>query len=716
MPDYTQANRPLAVVTPLGEDVLLLVGLNGHEAISQLFSFQLDLLAEDRSKVKFDKLLGRPIGVRLLLPEDKERYFNGICRWVSQGARDDTFTSYRMEIVPQFWFLTKTARSRIFQHLSVPDILKKVFEGLDVTLEIQGTFHPRDFCVQYRETDFNFASRLMEEEGIFYFFKHTAGGHTMVVANSPDSHPDLENPSSIIYEELSGGVREEERITAWEKKQELRSGKYTLWDHCFEKPHEKLEGQIAILDSLTVGTVNHKLKLQTNEPLEIYDYPGAYAQRFDGVDKGGGDQASELGKIHTADSERTTKIRMEQETLPGLVIEGSSNCRHFVSGYKFELNRHFDANGEYVLTGISHSARMTGAGYRSDDGEFSYQNSFSCIPFDVSFPFTPPQMTPKPTVQGSQTAIVVGPPGEEIFVDKYGRVKVQFHWDRESTADADSSCWIRVGQNMAGIRWGAAFWPRIGHEVVVDFLEGDPDQPIIIGSVYNASEMPPYKLPDEKTKTVIFKSNSSKGGGGFNEFRVEDKKGKEQIFINAERNKDIRIKNDRYETVCNNSHFIVTKDQLEQVGGDKHFQVKGDHNEKVGGTASLTVGQNMQVKVGQNYALDAGTEIHLKSGVNLVIETGTSLTLKVGGNFININPGGIFIKGTMVMINSGGSAGSGAGSSPGTPKDPTEADKADPGAVSRPPPAAPPPKPVTYSSAALVMKQAAQEGNPFCYI
>jgi type VI secretion system secreted protein VgrG len=716
MPAYTQANRPLAVATPLGEDVLLLIGVNGHEAISQLFSYQLDLLAEDSSKVKFDKLLGRPIGVRLLLPEGKQRYFNGICRWVSQGGRDDTFTSYRMEIVPQFWFLTKTARSRIFQHLSVPDILKKVFEGLDVTLEIQGTFHPRDFCVQYRESDFNFASRLMEEEGIFYFFKHTANGHTMVVANSPDSHPDLENPSSIIYEELSGGVRDEERITAWEKRQELRTGKYTLWDHCFEKPHEKLEGQVAILDSLTVGTVKHKLKLNTNEQLEIYDYPGAYAQRFDGVDKGGGDQASELGKIHTADSERTTKIRMEQETLPGVVIEGSSNCRHFVTGYKFDLTRHFDANGEYVLTGINHSARMMGAGYRSDDGEFIYQNSFTCIPFDVSFPFTPPQMTIKPTVRGAQTAIVVGPPGEEIFVDKYGRVKVQFHWDRESKADADSSCWIRVAQNMSGIRWGAAFWPRIGHEVVIDFLEGDPDQPIITGSVYNASEMPPYKLPDEKTKTVIFKSNSSKGGGGFNEFRVEDKKGKEQIFINAERNKDIRIKNDRYETVCNNSHFIVIKDQLEQVKGDKHFQVKGDHNEKVGGTASLTVGQNQQLKVGQNYALDAGMEIHLKSGVNLVIETGTSLTLKVGGNFININPGGIFIKGTMVMINSGGAAGSGAGSSPGTPKDPIEADKADPGAVSKPPPAAPPPKPVTYSPAALVMKQAAQEGTPFCEI
>jgi type VI secretion system secreted protein VgrG len=273
-----------------------------------------------------------------------------------------------------------------------------------------------------------------------------------------------------------------------------------------------------------------------------------------------------------------------------------------------------------------------------------------------------------------------------------------------------------VAQNSSGIRWGAAFWPRIGHEVIVDFLEGDPDQPIIIGSVYNASEMPPYKLPDEKTKTVIFKSNSSKGGGGFNEFRVEDKKGKEQIFINAERNKDIRIRNDRFETVGNESHFIVKKDQLEQVGGDKHLHVKGDQNEKIDGTISVTAGQDMQEKVGQKYALDSGMEIHLKAGMTVVVEAGTSLTLKVGGNFINLNPGGVFISGTMVMINSGGAAGTGSGSSPDTPKDPKEADKAESGEKSKPPPAAPPRAPVTFSPAALVMKQAAQTGAPFCDI
>jgi len=370
-----------------------------------------------------------------------------------------------------------------------------------------------------------------------------------------------------------------------------------------------------------------------------------------------------------------------------------------------------------VLTSIQHLAAQSPDYFSAEARQRTYENSFTCIPYGGGrAPYRPPQVTPKPSVRGSQTAVVVGPAGEEIFVDKYGRVKVQFHWDREGQANEGSSCWIRVAQNQAGLRWGATYVPRIGQEVVVDFLEGDPDRPIIIGSVYNANELPPYKLPDEKTKTVIFKSLSSKGGGGFNEFRLEDKKGSEQIFINAERNTDFRIKKDRFETIGNESHLSVVTDQLEQVKGDKHLQVTGDRNEKVGGTVSLNVSQDMQEKVGSRYALQSGTEIHLKAGSNLVVESGATLTLKVGGNFININPGGIFIKGTMVMINSGGAAGTGAGSSPETPKNPKEADTAEPGQLSQPAPPSPPLAPVSFSSAALVMMQAAQSGVPFCDI
>jgi type VI secretion system secreted protein VgrG len=282
--------------------------------------------------------------------------------------------------------------------------------------------------------------------------------------------------------------------------------------------------------------------------------------------------------------------------------------------------------------------------------------------------------------------------------------------------DENSSCWIRVSQNHSGLKWGAGYWPRIGQEVVVDFVEGDPDQPIILGSVYNASEMPAYKLPDEKTKTIIHKSNSSKGGGGFNEIRFEDKSGSEQIFLHGQRNQDIRIKNDQMEWIGNDTHLIVKKDQLEQVEGDKHQKVKGDHNQQVDGTVSLKVGQDIQEKVGMKYALEAGMEIHLKSGTNLVIESGATLTLKVGGNFININPAGIFVQGTMVMINSGGAAGSGSGSSPEAPGQPKEADNAQTGQVSQPPPPPPAREPVTFSPAALALKQAAQQGAPFCEV
>lgn len=692
MATYTQENLPLSIDTPLGKDVLLILGISGHESISQLFSFQIDLMAEDYTKIKFEKLLGQKITVTLRLPDEKKRYFNGICSRISQGGRDESFTYYRMEIVPQLWLLTRNAQSRIFQHVTVPEILKQVLEGLDVSLEIQGAFHPRDYCVQYRETDFNFASRLMEEEGIFYYFKHAEDGHKLVVANTPDSHVEYEEEvqKKIIYEEIFGGHRDEGRIFSWEKTQELRTGKYTLWDHCFELPYKDLQSQISILDSVAVGAVQHKLKLNPNERLEIYDYPGAYAQRFDGVEKGGGDQASDLSKIFE-DNERTTKIRMEQETVPGLVVRGSSNCRHFVSGYRFSLDRHFDANGDYVLTSVTHSARLQGTGYRSGgDAEFTYENHFTCIPF--ALPFAPPQVAIKPTVQGSQTAEVVGHPGEEIFTDKYGRVKVQFHWDRQGKKDADSSCWIRVAQTWSGKKWGSMFIPRIGMEVVVDFLEGDPDQPIIVGCVYNADMMPPYDLPAEKTKSTT-KTMSSKGGGGFNEIRFEDKKGEEQVFIHGEKDQDIRIKNDRREWIGHDRHLVVKRDkrehierdeenvikqdQIEEIGRDHHLLIKGKEAIEVQETHSLKVKKDVNEKFDSNHNEETAMCIHTKAGMSLILEAGTQISLKVGSSFIDINPGGVFIQGTMVMINSGGGPGSGPGASIVPPKEAKLAEIAD---------------------------------------
>ncbi len=519
----TQANRALRVQTPLGTDKLIITRFNGSEEISQLFEWHLDLLAENATKVEFDKLIGQKITVELEMPSGKTRYFHGICNRLAEGKRDSTFTHYKMEVVPQFWLLCRRTQCRIFQQINVPDILKQVLKGLDVKFELSGKYPERDYCVQYRETDFDFANRLMEDEGIYYYFQHDKKGHTMIVADTPQSHVDVPEFNKAIFDDLTGGNRPEMRVTDWEKVQELRSGKVTLWDNCFELPQQHLDTQKTIQETVAVGKVTHKLKVADNDKLELYDYPGGYAQRFDGIDPGGGARPADLKKIFEENA-RVAKLRIEQEACESLEIRGSSNCRQFTAGEKFTLERHFDADGQYVLTSVEHSASYS-ANYRSGEGEeLKYTNSFTCIP--LALPYRPALETTKAAVQGTQTATVVGPKGETIFCDKYGRVKVQFHWDRQGKKDANSSCWIRVSQAWGGGTWGAMTIPHVGQEVIVDFEEGDPDRPLVIGRVYNAECMPPLTLPGHKTKTII------RDHGG-NQIFMEGDAGKESIVIGS---------------------------------------------------------------------------------------------------------------------------------------------------------------------------------------
>jgi type VI secretion system secreted protein VgrG len=533
VPAYSQTDRPLKITTPLGPDVLLLAGVDGHEEISRLFDFRVDLLADLKSDIRFDKIIGQSVTVEMRLLDGNKRYFNGIVNRFSQGRRDENFSHFTAEIVPKLWLLSKKIRCRIFQHLSIPDILKQVLTGFDVSYDITGTYYPRDFCVQYRESDFDFASRLMEEEGIYYFFKHTDGNHQMMVSDSTSKHPAVQGQTSAIYEEMSGELRTDMRVLSWEKTQELRSGECTLWDHCFELPGNHLEAKEKTIDTVAVGKVTHKLNL-ANDQLEIYDFPGCYAQRFDGIDQTGGDRPSDISHIFE-DRTRTVRLRMEQEEVLGLLIEGTSDCGQFAPGFKFTLERHYDADASYLLTRVEHHAQDES--YRSDHVEadaYQYENRFTCIPETLRY--RPQCLTPIPEISGMQTATVVGPPGEEIFVDKYGRVKVQFNWDREGKMNADSSCWLRVAQVWAGKGWGGFFWPRIGHEVIVIFEEGDPDQPLIIGSVYNADNMPPFTLPLRKKiggiKSASFSGTSKEN---FNGIVFYDEKGHEHTSIHSER-------------------------------------------------------------------------------------------------------------------------------------------------------------------------------------
>lgn len=654
---YSQADRVLRVATPLNTDDLLLIGFSGHEAISQLFEFRLDLMAENDTDIPFDQLLGQKIRFQLSLQDGTPRYFAGICNRISQGTRDDTFTSYHMQVVPQLWFLTKRAQSRIFQQVSVPEILKVVLGSLDVTYKLQGQYPARDYCVQYRETDFNFAGRLMEEEGIFYYFDHSANGHTLIVSDTPQDFPDLPNHSTVTFEGSEQGLHGEDRINSWEKTQDLASGRYTLWDHSFELPHKHLEADKTILDGVAVGQVRHKLKIGQNDKLEVYDYPGEYAQRFDGIDPGGGDRPQDVQKVF-GENQRTVGIRMQAEAAASMIIQGAGTCRNFVSGRLFSLTEHFNANGKYLLTGVQHEARMDD-NYRSGEGlsELVYTNAFTCLPAEL--PYRPARRAEKPVVQGTQTAVVVGPSGEEIFTDKYGRVKVQFHWDRQGKNDGNSSCWIRVGTPWAGKKWGAIHIPRIGQEVIVDFEEGDPDRPIIIGSVYNADMMPPYDLPANKTQSGI-KSRSTLGGSAddFNELRFEDSKGKEDIYFHAQKDFHRVVENDDDLSVGDNQTITIANDRTEVVkkGNEKVTIQQGDR------TVAVAMGNDThQIQMGDRAVqIDMGNDtLMIKMGNQTTkLDMGKSSTealqsieLKVGQSSIKLDQTGVTITGMMISIN-----------------------------------------------------------------
>ena len=680
---YTQENRLIAIATPLGEDVLLLQGFTGHEGVSRLFSFDLDLLSDSPS-ISFDDIVGQNVTISLILADQSQRYFNGFVSRFAQSGADARFTHYQMEVVPWLWFLTRNADCRIFQNMTIPDIIQKVFSDRgfsDFKSSLTGSYDPREYCVQYRETDFNFVSRLMEHYGIFYFFEHENGKHTLVLADSASAHQPCPGQSSAQYNQAGGGLDADDVVTDCHMEQELRTGKYSLTDYNFETPSASL-----MSNEPTVVEVGG------NTSYEIYDYPGDHLNQSQG------------GAL--------AKLRMQEEEAGHLVISGSSICRAFTSGYKFDLEDHYrdDMNASYVLTEIQHVAseggsyNMTGGG----KGE-TYTNHFTCIPADV--PYRPARTTPKPFVQGPQTALVVGKAGEEIWVDKYGRVIVQFYWDRQGQKNESSSCWIRTSQPWAGGNWGAMWIPRIGQEVIVSFLEGDPDRPIITGRVYNAEQMPAYTLPDEQTKSYI-KSYSSKGGGGFNEFRFEDKKGSEQVFINAEKNLDVRVKNNEYETVCKDLHLIVEqdrfehikndhhetidRDQAQSVGRDHHLKVSGKQAVEVDGSHSFKVTGDVAEEFGGNHSEQVSQALYLKAGMTVVIEAPMGITLKCGGNSVVVDPSGVTlaasalvtIQGSLVNINSGPGSPPGSGSPcslvpPMSPKDADEADKADPGEMAQ---------------------------------
>jgi type VI secretion system secreted protein VgrG len=632
--EYTQDERPIRVDTPLGEDVLLLEQFAGWEALSQQFHFDLQAVSTNAS-LSLDDILQRPVLVTLSLVSGADRYIHGIVNRADQLERGKGLTTYRLGIVPWTWFLTLLTDCRIFENQTVQQIIERIFtdQGFqDYEFRLSGSYEPREYCVQYRETSLDFISRLMEEEGIFYFFEHTDQKHTLIVSDSQSAFGPCPNNPAVKYGMTQAAVQEEDLVATLSRNHSVRSRTISLTDYDFQKPSVKLDVRA------------------TSERYDLYDYPGKYLSR-------------DIG-------ERYAKIRLDEQEAQRLLLTGASNCRQFVSGYKFDLDdvsgQGFD--GSYVLLSVAHSASANS--YRSDDVQpFVYENQFQAIPASVTY--RPPRLAPKPLVRGSQTATVVGPEGEEIWVDNFGRIKVHFHWDREDK----SSLPVRVAQSWAGKSWGAIQIPRIGQEVVVDFLEGDPDRPLVIGSVYNAEQMPPYGLPDDQTMSGT-KSRSSKGGGpdNYNEIVLEDKKGSEFIRIHAEKDLQEHVENDSYEHIEVDRHLVVDGSQAEMVAGDKHLIVQGEQRESVHGDFSLQIGGSQNAKIGNVYTLESGQEVHLKGGMKVIIEAGMQISLIGPGGFVDIGPAGVTIQGTLVQINSGGSAGSGTASQP---KDPKQAKKVD---------------------------------------
>lgn len=602
--------RVMEIDTPLGEDVLLFHRMTAREELGRLSEFQVDLLSH-RGDIQLDEILAKNVTVKLALPQNKVRYFNGYVTRFSQTGVHGRYHLYHATIHPWLWFLTRTSDCRIFQNMTVPDIIQQVLEDhpqlIDVANELTGTYRTYEYCVQYRETDFNFISRLMEQEGIYYFFKHAHGRHTLVLADSYAAHSTFEDYTELPFIPHDRATRiEQESVNEWNFTREIQPGRYMIDDYDFKKPSVELQARTQV-------ERQHDLA-----DYEIYDYPGEY--------------------VTAAEGNEYVRTRIEELHTQYEQASGSTTARGLCNGYLFRLTGHgrSEQNREYLVISTQHQLDYNEYEAISSAGA-NYACNFTVL--SSRQPFRPQRITPKPFVQGPQTAVVVGPSGDEIYTDKYGRVKVQFYWDRRGEKNENSSCWMRVSHPWAGKNWGMIAIPRIGQEVIVDFLEGDPDQPIITGRVYNAEQMPPYELPANMTQTGIL-TRSSKGGSAANanELRFEDKMGSEQIYLHAEKNQDIEVENDethwvghdRTKTIDNDEITLVKHDRTETVNNNETITIGVDRTENVGANESITIGSNRTKTVSGSENCSVTLQRTHLVGINETIGVGGAQEVAIG--------------------------------------------------------------------------------------
>ena len=614
-----QDNFPVQVKSPRAAGPLLFERMSCAERLSEPFCFDLSVVS-DRDDVSGDLLLGQPVTVAVKLPGGGTRAFNGlVTRFVRTGEQTMGTTQssrqlyrYQLRLQPWLWFLSRTADCRIFQNKTVKEIFEAVAKGhgfSDYKLSLTGEYQPLEYCVQYRETDFNFLSRLIEAAGIFYFFEHQDGKHIMVLADDASAFKAAADYDKVKFREAQSGRTTADTIESWSVEQTVQPGGYATTDFNFEKP------ALSLLKSVSQS------RSYAHSGFEVFDYPAD-------------PQVLEPAGVAQVANLRLAEAQMGYERYHG----SSSDCGGLRTGAKFHLTGHPQASfntPDYVIVGTELS--IISNQYASGGGG-GHSMTVALQAIDAKTRFRPARTTPKPIIQGTQTAMVVGPSGDEIYTDKYGRVKVQFPWDRYGKQDENSSCWMRVAQVWAGKNWGAMHIPRIGQEVLVSFLEGDPDRPIITGRVYNAALMPPYDLPANMTQSGI-KSRSSKEGSpeNFNEIRFEDKKGSELLYMQAEKDfkslvkndETTEVKHDRTDKVGNDETLTVDNDQSTTIKGQETRKVSKDRTTNIDGTEKLTVGKDQKINVGTTFELIAADQITLTTGQSsLVMKKDGTIDLK----------------------------------------------------------------------------------------
>ncbi|WP_258525696.1 type VI secretion system tip protein TssI/VgrG [Vibrio tarriae] len=623
-------------VDGLEDESLVVRGFEGQESLSDSvwrsepcygFRYQVDL-ASALSNLTAEQFVDQTAHLTILRDGQVVQQINGIVRQLSKGDTGHRHTFYSLTLVPALERLSLRSNSRIFQQQSVPEIISILLQEMgieDYAFALKRECAQREFCVQYRETDLQFLHRIAAEEGLVYSHLHEAQKHTLLFTDSSDSQPKLAKP--VPYNALAGGEINLPYVVDLQFKTTAQVSHTELKDYSFKKPAY----------GFTQRTQGKDIAYQQPN-YEHFDAPGRYKD--------------------DANGKAFSQIRLEYLRRDALLADAKSDEPLLLAGVRFDLQDHLDhaMNRDWLVVQANHQGTQPQAlQEEGGSGATTYSNQLKLIPAHITWRARP---CAKPQVDGPMIATVVGPQGEEIYCDNVGRVKVHFPWDRYSSSNEKSSCWVRVAQEWAGSQYGSMAIPRVGHEVIVSFLNGDPDQPIITGRTYHATNTAPYALPDHKTKTVL--RTETHQGQGYNELSFEDQAGSEQILLHAQKDWDALIEHDHTEVIRHDQHLTVDNDRFTRIQRNQHLTVEGEVRSKIALDSSHEVGASLQHKVGQRIAVEAGKEISLKSGAKIVVEAGAELTLKAGGSFVKVDAGGVHLVGPAINLNAGGSAGSGS--------------------------------------------------------